>query len=214
MFITGLGFAGLTSFWPLMLVAIVGTLNPSGGDVSVFLPTEQSLLTSTVPAQGRTALFARYNLSGTFAAALGALCAGIPVLVARAYEIDTVDAQRSGFVLYAAVAVIAATIYPRVTVANTPRPVTRVAPLAKSRDIVLRLSAVFAIDSFGGGFVVQSLVVLWLYERFELSVATAGAIFFVAGLLSAFSQLVPAWLAQRIGLVGRWFTRTSRRTSA
>ena len=201
MLVTGLGFAGLTSFWPLLLVAVVGTLNPSGGDVSVFLPTEQSLLTSTVPAQGRTALFARYNLSGTFAAALGALCAGIPVAAAKAFDVDTVDAQRSGFLLYAAVAVVAATIYTRMPVANTPRPVTRAAPLAKSRDIVLRLSAVFAIDSFGGGFVVQSLVVLWLFERFDLSVATAGAVFFVAGLLAAFSQLVSAWLAQRIGLV-------------
>jgi MFS family permease len=201
MFVTGVGFAGITSFWPLLLVAIVGTLNPSGGDVSVFLPTEQSLLTNTVPAQGRTALFARYNLSGTFAAATGALCAGIPIAVAEAYGVDTVDAQRSGFVLYACVAVIAAFIYARVAVANTPRPVTKTAPLEKSRDIVLKLSAVFSIDSFGGGFVVQSLIVLWLYERFELSVGTAGAIFFVAGLLAAFSQLVSGWLAQRIGLV-------------
>jgi MFS family permease len=201
MLITGLGFAGITSFWPLLIVAIAGTLNPSGGDVSVFLPTEQSLLTSTVPAQGRTALFARYNLSGTFAAATGALCAGIPVAIAKAYDIETVDAQRLGFMLYAAVAVIAASIYLRMPVANTPRPRSQAAPLAKSRDIVLKMSAIFSIDSLGGGFVVQSLVVLWLYERFDLSVATAGAIFFVAGLLSAFSQLVSAWLAQRIGLV-------------
>ena len=200
MLITAGGFTGITSFWPLLLVAVAGTLNPSGGDVSVFLPTEQSLLTTTVPDQGRTALFARYNLSGTFAAALGALCAGVPVAIARANDIDLVDAQRVGFVLYGLVAVSVGFIYTGLSNVGLPRRTSR-SPLAKSRDVVLRLSALFSLDSLGGGFVVQSLLALWLYNRFDLSVETAGVIFFVAGLLSAFSQLVSAWLAQRIGLV-------------
>jgi len=200
MLATGLGFAGITEFWPLLLVAVAGTLNPSNGDVSVFLPTEQAVLSGTAAGQTRTALFARYNLSGTFCAAFGALCSGVPVLIGRWLDVDLLDAQRAGFLLYAAVAVTVAVIYrglPKVEAALR----ARAAPLAKSRSVVLRLTALFCIDSFGGGFAVQSLLALWLFKRFEMSVETAGAIFFAAGLLAAFSQLVSAWLAERIGLI-------------
>jgi predicted MFS family arabinose efflux permease len=200
MLATGIGFASISEFWPLLLVAVAGTLNASNGDVSVFLPTEQAILSGFASGQTRTALFARYNLSGTFCAAFGALCAGIPVAIAKSQDWDIVDAQRSGFVLYAAVAVTVAVIYrglPRVEAALRARS----APLAKSRSVVLRLTALFCLDSFGGGFAVQSLIALWLYQRYNLSVETAGAIFFAAGLLAAFSQLVSAWLAERIGLI-------------
>ena len=201
MFVTGMGFAGVTSFWPLLLVAIAGTLNPSAGDVSVFLPTEQALLARTVPGSGRTALFARYNLAGIFCGALGALASGLPVVIARGQNIDLLDAQRVGFVVYAVVAVLVALIYRGLSPSIDPEPAPPAAPLATSRKLVLRLAALFSIDSFGGGFVVQSLLALWLFQRFELSVETAGAIFFAAGLLSAFSQLVSVWLAARIGLI-------------
>lgn len=200
MLATGLGFASIGDFWPLLLVAVAGTLNPSNGDVSVFLPTEQAILSGFATGQTRTALFARYNLSGTFCAAFGALCAGVPVAIAKWQDWDLVDAQRSGFVLYALVALTVALIYrglPRIEAALR----ARAAPLAKSRSVVLRLTALFCLDSFGGGFAVQSLLVLWLYQRFDLSVETAAAIFFAAGLLAAFSQLVSAWLAERIGLI-------------
>ena len=200
MLATGAGFASVTDFWPLLLIAIAGTLNPSGGDVSVFLPTEQAVLSGAAGGQARTALFARYNLAGIFCAALGALCAGVPVAMANWQDWDLLDAQRSGFVVYAGVAVLVALIYRRLP-QPPPRERVRSAPLAKSRGIVLRLTALFCLDSFGGGFVVQSLLVLWLFKRFDLSVETAGAIFFAAGLLSAFSQLASAWLAARIGLI-------------
>ena len=200
MLATGIGFAGVTEYWPLVLIAIAGTLNPSNGDVSLFLPTEQAVLSGTASGQARTALFARYNLAGIFCGALGALCAGIPVALAKAQGWDLVDAERSGFVVYALVAVLVAVIY-RGLPKPPPRPRVRTVPLAKSRGIVLRLTALFSIDSFAGGLVVQSLLVLWLFKRFDLSVETAGAIFFVAGLLAAFSQLASAWLSERIGLI-------------
>ena len=200
MLITGVGFASVTAFWPLMLVAVVGTLNPSGGDVSVFLPTEQSMLTETVDARHRTSLFARYTLTGTFAAAFGALSAGIPTAIAHWQHIDIVDAERFGFFIYVAVAIFVWLLYTGLTV--SPHPVQRPrVPLEKSRTIVLKLSALFSLDSLGGGFVVQSLLALWLFERFDLSVATAGAIFFAAGLLAATSQLLSPVLAARIGLI-------------
>jgi MFS family permease len=200
MLVTGLGFASITSFWPLLLVAVVGTLNPSGGDVSVFLPTEQSMLTGTIEARRRTTLFARYTLTGTFAAAVGALCAGLPVIVARSQGIDLLDAQRAGFLVYAVVAVTIWLMYRRLST-PAPRRTERRPPLEKSRAVVLKLSALFSLDSLGGGFAVQSLLALWLFERFDLAVETAGAIFFAAGLLSASSQLISPILADRIGLI-------------
>jgi MFS family permease len=199
---TGIGFAGITAFWPLLVVAFVGTLNPSSGDVSVFLPTEQGVLSGTVAAPYRTALFAWYNVAGAFTGALGALASGIPVILARRQGWDLVTAERSGFVLYAAVALITAVLYRALSHSvEGHREGGKATPLARSRGIVLRLSALFCIDSFGGGFIVQSLLVLWLYRRFHLAVTTAGAVFFVTGLLGALSQFVSPWLARRIGLV-------------
>jgi MFS family permease len=201
MFLTGLGFTGVTSFWPLFAVAVVGTMNPSGGDVSVFLPTEQALLPGLVPDTSRTALFARYNLAGTFAVALGALASGAPVAIAKREGWDILDAERAGFVAYMFVGVIVAVLYSRLSSQHGATLARPGGALATSRSFVLRLSAVFAIDSFGGGFVVQSLVALWLYQRFDMSVELAGTIFFVAGLLSATSQLAASWVASRIGLI-------------
>jgi predicted MFS family arabinose efflux permease len=197
---TGIGFAGLTTFWPLLVVAIAGTLNPSAGDVSVFLPVEQAALAESERASRLTRAFARYNLSGTLMGALGALASGIPEATARALHVDVHDAERVGFLVYVLVAGWIATIYrglsPRVEHPGGPS-----SPLARSRAVVLELTALFSLDSFGGGLVVQSLLVLWLDRRFELPTATTGAIFFVAGLLAAFSQLVSARIAERIGRI-------------
>jgi MFS family permease len=199
---TGLGFAGVTAFWPLLLVGFVGTLNPSAGDVSVFLPTEQAVLAGASASRDRIRLFAFYNLSGTFGGALGALAAGLPVLVARHQGWDLRTAQRGTFVGYAAVALLCASLYRRLSPAAELDPAARPRrPLAQSRRIVGQLSALFSLDSLGGGFVVQSLLALWLFRRFGLSVQAAGTIFFFAGLLAAVSQLVSARLAARIGLI-------------
>jgi MFS family permease len=200
---TGLGFFSITAFWPLLVVAFAGTLNPSAGDVSVFLPIEQSLLSEKVAGVDRTALFARYNLGGALAGALGALASGVPGLLARHQGWDTTSAERSAFVVYAVVAVGIVLLYwglrPGVA-AEVPVPAARRA-LARSRRIVLELSALFSLDSFGGGFVVQSLLVLWLFRRFDVSSGTVAAVFFAAGVCTAFSQLVASRLAARIGLI-------------
>lgn len=202
MFATGLGFFGVTAFWPLLVIAVAGTLNPSSGDVSVFLPTEQALLPETVAARDRTGLFARYNLAGTFAGALGALASGVPVWLAHRRGWDLAAAERSGFLLYAAVAVIVALLYHSLSPGvEAQRPDAPRRPLERSRAMVLRLAALFSLDSLGGGFVVQSLLALWLFRRFDLAVTTVGTVFFVAGLLAAFSQLMSARLAARIGLI-------------
>jgi MFS family permease len=197
---TGIGFALLDTFWALLVVGLVGTLNPSGGDVSLFLPTEQALLPGTVPDRHRTALFARYALVGSLVAAVGALCAGLPEWLARRLDVDETTALRVPFVIYAALAGVIALRYRRLSPRIEPASSGPVA-LHASRWIVYRLAVLFSVDSFGGGFVITALLVVWLQNRFGLSLAVSGAIFFWAGLLSALSALVAARLAAHIGLV-------------
>lgn len=196
---SGLGFAALDGFWPLLLIAFVGTLSPTGGDVGVFLPLEHTVLTQSVAAERRTAAFARYSFVGSIVAALGALAAGAvdwlaPIAPARA----VIDAL---FLLYGGLGVASFLLYrglsPRAEAPGDAPP----APLGPSRRRVYGLAALFALDSFGGGFVVNSLLALWLSERFGLDVATVGAIFFATGLCSAVSYFAAVPLARRFGLV-------------
>ena len=199
---TGVGFATVTAFWPLFVVAFVGTLNPSAGDVSLFLPVEQSALAETVATRDLTAIFSRYNVGGAFAGALGALASGLPVTVAAHLNLNPAAALRAGFIAYSLIAICAALVYWSLSPAvETAPPAQASAPLAKSRRIVFHLSALFSLDSFGGGFVVQSLLALWLFRRFNLSIAAAGSFFFAAGLLGAASQLASSWFAQRFGRI-------------
>jgi len=198
---TGVGFATLERFWPLAIVAFVGTLNPSAGDVSVFLPLEQSLLTQMVGSRGRTALFARYSLIGTFSGALGTLSAGLPILIARALAYPLRGVLEAAFLLYAVLAGIALLCYRRLRTGSRPTQGTRVTPLGDSRWIVIRLAALFSLDAFGGGFFVQSLLVVWLHQRFDISISAIGVILFAGNSLSALSFLVAVPLSQRFGLI-------------
>ena len=205
---TGIGFAGFSSFWPLLLVAFVGTLNPSSGDVSVFLPLEHARLAAAASGSARTALFARYSLFGALCAAFGALAATVPAWL-TAYGIAPLVALRSMFALYGAIGLLVWWLYrPPPAAAATgdgedPAEVAEptVTPLGPSRRIVVRLAALFSVDAFAGGLLVNSLLALWLFERFGLSLGQAGVFFFWAGLLGAASQLAAPRVAQRIGLL-------------
>lgn len=199
MVLTGVGFAAGGSFWLLLAIAVVGTLNPSSGDVSVFLPVEQALLARVTGAAERAGWFARYNLSGTGGAALGALFAGVPAQLAAMTGVAVLAAERGVFLVYAGVGVAMWAIYRSLPQASGEG--GGGAPLAQSRSAVFRLAALFSLDSFGGGFAVQSLLVLWLQQRFGLSLAVLGPVFFASGLLSAASQLVSAKLVGGIGHV-------------
>lgn len=201
MLLTGLGFTLARDFWPLLLVAFVGTLNPSSGDVSVFLPTEQALLPQTVAARERTALFARYGLTGTLVAAIGALAAGAPSFIAAHTTLGLRTALEGMFLLYAVLGLIILLLYRGLSPAIEPSEKAPHSPLGPSRRIVYTLAALFSLDSFASGFVIQSLLALWLFNRFGLSPALTGTIFFWTGLLSAGSQLLAPRLAAKIGLV-------------
>ena len=198
---TGLGFAFVTDFWPLLLIALVGTLNPSSGDVSVFLPLEHAMLSRVVADRDRTAVFARYSVVGALAAAVGSLAAGLPSIVAHEWAIPGRAALQAMFVLYALTAIPTALAYRGLPAAPTGEAHKAAAPLTRSKKRVYTLAALFSLDSFAGGLVVQSMVALWLYERHGLSPATAGTIFFWTGILSAVSFLIAVRIAKRIGLV-------------
>ncbi len=196
---TGLGFAGFQSLWPLMIVAVLGTFNPSGGDVSVFIPLEQSLMGDAAAAERRTELFALFSLVGAGSIAFGALFVGVVEWLAPA--VGLIAALQGLFLLYAGLGSAAFFVYrglPPAAVQEGPAPP---ALLAQSRRTVFRLAALFSLDAFGGGLILRSLLVLWLFQRFDMALATAGVVFFWIGLASAVAYPVSARLARRIGLI-------------
>ncbi|HWZ70650.1 MAG TPA: MFS transporter [Casimicrobiaceae bacterium] len=198
---TGLAFAVATNFWPLLLIAVVGTLNPSSGDVSVFLPLEQAALAHVAGDRERTALFARYSLVGALVAALGALAAGLPELMVDAAGMPMRFALQLMFGLYGVIGLVAATIYRKLPADFAVDTQASTAPLKESKRIVYILAALFSLDAFGGGFIVQSMLALWMFEKFQLSVGVAAAIFFWTGIFTAFSYLLAVRIAKRFGLI-------------
>ncbi len=201
MVVTGIAASLLTDFWPLLVVAAVGTLNPAASDVTLFSPLEQTLLTRSASAQSRTALFARYSLTGALVAAVGAQAAGLPDIYSGYAGISRIAAIQWMFLLYALLGAAVFLLYLRLPPAPESPANEQPVPLGKSRRMVYTLAALFSVDSFAGGFAVQSLLALWLFQKFELSVATAGTIFFWTGLLTAFSHLAAARIAARFGLI-------------
>ncbi len=197
---TGLAFAAGDGYAWFLLVAFVGTINPSAGNVSIFVPMEHALLAGSAPAHRRTRMFAAYGLTGAVAAALGSLAAGSPELL-TALGWTRMGALKAMFVAYALLGVAGSFVYMRVPDVMVSRESRPRSVLAESRPVVLKLAALFSIDSFAGGFAVQSLLALWLFEKFGMTLASAAAFFFWSGLLAAASYPAAAWLARRIGLL-------------
>jgi MFS family permease len=199
---TGAGFAVTTAFWPLLLIAFVGTMNPTSGDASIFLPLEQAALAQTAEPRRRTALFARYSVIGSVAGAVGTLAAAAPDFLAGSAGSGRLGVMQLMFVGYAALGVVTLVLYrPLSPAIEAPPTLVQAAPLGKSKRLVYGLAALFGMDSFGTGFLVQSLLALWLYQRFQISVTTAAAILFWSGICSAVSYLVAVPIAARIGLI-------------
>jgi MFS family permease len=197
---TGLALPAFEHIAVIAVVAFVGTVNPSGGDVGMLVPLEHASLAQGVAHEQRTRTFARYSLIGAMATAAGALASALPdLLVARG--MSQVGALKAMFLGYAGLGLAAALLYARIPRKAAEPAASAPPPLGPSRAIVFKLAALFSIDAFAGGFVVQSLLALWLFERFELSLAQAGVFFFWSSTLAALSYPVAAWLANRIGLV-------------
>jgi MFS family permease len=194
---TGLAFPNVEQFVLVALVAFVGTVNPSGGDLGLLVPIEHAMLAHGVADRERTRTFARYSLIGALSMAAGALAAAAPDLLAQA---GRVSAFKLMFYAYAGLGAVSASLYRLLPHAQMDAP-RSTAPLGPSRQMVYKLAMLFCVDAFAGGFVVQSLLALWLFERFDLSLSAASLFFFWSSTAAAFSYPVAAWLATRVGLV-------------
>jgi MFS family permease len=197
---TGLVFPAAETFAPVLLVAFIGSINPSGGDLGMLVPLEHALLTKETADRDRTSVFARYSLIGALTSAIGALAAALPALLAS-NGWPKLAAIKVMFYLYAALGLLASFLYRRLSRDHSHATSAPKTALGPSKSIVYKLAALFSMDAFAGGFVVQSLLALWLFQRFNLSLEAASIYFFCASLLGAMSFPVAAWLAGRIGLV-------------
>ena len=204
-------FAATENWWLLMLAGTIGVISPSGHEVGPFLSIEQAALSHVVPDRTRTAVFAWYTLTGSLATALGALAGGTIAGALQQTAMSPIGANRTVVIAYGVFGVILAILFSRLSraVEATPLGVKEavrgtfhaLSGLGHSRVVVMRLSALFALDSFGGGFVVQSFAAYWFYLRFGVDPATLGAIFFAANIFAGLSALVAARLASRFGLI-------------
>jgi len=198
--LTGLIFPVTETIAPVLLVAFIGSINPSGGDLGMLVPLEHALLTKEIADRDRTGAFARYSLIGSLTGAVGSLAAALPEILAS-NGWSKLTAIKLMFYGYAALGVLAAFLYRQLPRDHTRAANVPEAALGPSRNIVYRLAALFSLDAFAGGFVVQSLLALWLFQRFNLSLEAASLYFFCSSLLGAISFPVAAWLARRIGLI-------------
>jgi predicted MFS family arabinose efflux permease len=206
MALAGLGFALTSNLAVLVVAATIGVISPSGNEIGPFLAVEQASLSQTIPDNRRTGVFAWFNLTGSFSTAFGALAGGTMAGAIIAAGQPEVEAYRAVIFGYAGVAVALALVFSLVSpaVENRTAPdisVARRLGLHRSRGTVARLSALFALDAFGGGFVVQSLIAYWFHLRFGADPSVIGAALFGANLLAGVSALLAARIAARIGLI-------------
>ncbi len=202
----GVAFALTGEYVVLLAAAIVSIISPSGAEVGPFLPVEQAALAEVVDPARRTTTFAWYQLAGAFATAGGAFAAGLAVAGLLARGVDAVDSYRAIVVAYAAIGLVVAVAVGGLSSAveaTTPADpsIRRRLGLHRSQGVVARLSALFALDAFAGGFVLQSLIAVWLTVRWGVEPALLGTIFLGTNVLAGLSGLVAARLAARFGLI-------------
>jgi MFS family permease len=209
MALAGMVFALTSNPVLLTLAAVIGTISPSGAEVGPFLAIEQATIPQTTTERQRTQVFAWYNLAGSFATASGALIAGLVVAGLQRAQVTPLLSYRIIILIYGLLGLVLAILFnqlsPKAEVAAQALPLPN-APrlwfgLHRSRGVVLKLSALFALDAFAGGLVVQSLIAYWFVVRFGIDAGVLGAIFFGANLLAGISALTAARIAQRFGLI-------------
>jgi len=211
MIFAGVLFAITRNFVFLLIAATIGVISPSGYEVGPFLSIEQAALSQIVSNQRRTQIFAWYNLVGSFATALGALAGGALVQTLQDSGVTPLGSYRTIVMGYAIIGVILGGLFTRLSPAVEIQAVADPTPstsafktrfgLHRSRGVVLKLSALFSIDAFAGGFVLQSILAYWFHVRFNVQPAILGSIFFGANILAGLSALSAAWVASKIGLI-------------
>jgi MFS family permease len=210
MALAGAVFLSTDDFYLLLAAATIGVISPSGNEVGPFLAIEQAALAQVVTTEQRTRVFAWYNLTGSLATAFGALLCGLLVQALQSHGFTSLQSYRTVLWYYAGTGVLLAVLFTRLSPtseAPAPSPAEgeqRQRPflgLYESRGVVLRLSALFALDAFAGGFVLQTIMAYWFQQRFQADPATLGGIFWAANFLAGFSALAAASIAKRVGLL-------------
>src|SRR5215831_2327706 len=209
MALAGLAFALTSNLIYLIIAGTIGVISPSGHEVGPFLSIEQASLSHLIPSSSRTEVFAWYTLTGSLATAVGALFGGTVTQALQRSSVPPVASYRAIVILYAFLGIVLACLFARVSDVVEVRehsPLAEAAPskvfgLDRSRSIVLKLSALFALDSFAGGFVVQSFAAYWFYVRFGAEPKILGGIFFWANVFAGLSALLASRLSTRIGLI-------------
>lgn len=207
MVLAGVVFVSTGNLLLLLVAATIGVISPSGNEIGPFLSVEQAALSQIVSDEKRTGVFAWYNLVGSFSTALGAFAGGLIVEASQRYGLIGEAAFRPVLWAYACIGLILIGGFAFLTSAveaqreDRPAKTKTLLGLHESKRIVLKLSLLFALDAFGGGFVIQSVIAYWFYVRFQLDPAILGTIFLFANLLAGVSALAAGWLASRIGLV-------------
>jgi len=204
----GVTFAFTRNFLLLAVAGTIGVISPSGNEVGPFLSIEQAALSEVVPSRSRTEVFAWYTLTGALATAVGSLSAGLLTQTLEARSVTPLGSERAIVILYGALGLLLAALFSCLSAAaevhrdpGAPPPKSTALGIGASRPVVMRLSGLFALDAFGGGFVIQSFAAYWFYVRFGVHPAGLGGIFFGANVLAGISALLASRLASRIGLV-------------
>jgi len=200
----GMTFAWTRDFLLLVVAGTIGVISPSGNEVGPFLPIEQAALAHVVPPDSRTTVFAWYTLAGSLATAAGSLCGGVLSQGLQRTAATPLASYRVVVLLYAVLGAVLALLFTRLSPATevaAPEATPTRFGIGRSRAVVLRLSGLFALDAFAGGFVIQSFAAYWFYLRFGVNPATLGMIFFWANVLAGVSALLATRLAARFGLV-------------
>jgi MFS family permease len=199
-------FVASDMFIVLAIAATIGVISPSGSEVGPFLAVEQASLTQTIPDSQRTRVFGWFNLVGSFATATGALVGGVVAQLLINGGFEATAAYRAVIVGYGILGIVLAGLFtlvsPAVEVAAAPdTSIARRLGLHRSQRTVAKLSSLFALDAFGGGLVVQSLIAFWFNVRFGSDPAFIGGVLFLANILAGLSALAAARIAARIGLI-------------
>ena len=208
MIVSAIIFFVTDNYVALVIAALVGTINVTGSEVGAFLSLEQALLPQTVKdVKKRNSIFAIYNSVGTFAMSAGVMVSGLPSLLQKYYGFDEIGAIKFLFLIYATCAIATLAIYLTLSKnievrSQTPKSNLSLKNISsKSKGIIGKMSLLFAVDSFGGGFVIQSIVSFWFYTRFGADLSTLSYVFTIAGILTAVSYIASTRIASKIGLV-------------
>jgi MFS family permease len=207
MVLAGVAFVSTSSFVLLVIAATIGVISPSGNEIGPFLSVEQAALSHIVSDERRTDVFAWYNLVGSFSTALGALAGGLIAEASPHFGLTGAAAFRPVLLVYAGIGVALIAGFSLLSSAieatrdESVPPPKAVLGLHESRSTIFKLSLLFGLDAFGGGFVIQSIIAYWFHIRFQLDPAMIGTIFLFANLLAGVSALAAGWLARRIGLI-------------